>query len=508
MNSAEGAGPKARWLIALTVMLPTILDVLDRTIVNVALPDMMGALGASADQITWVLTSYIVASAIVMPLTGYLVERVGQRTLLLVSVGGFVACSGLCGMSTSLDAMVILRTFQGLFGASLIPLSQSLMIDTYPKEERGKAMAIYGLGIMVAPVLGPTIGGYLTETASWRWVFYINVPVGALAFVMAARVIPARPGRDVRTDWTGLALVTLGIGGMQFALDRGNDEDWFASNLILASATISAVAIAIFIVRGWRKRDNIVNLRLFKDRNFASATVLIGVVGMGLYGTMVALPLLLERLLGYPPMETGLVMAPRGIASAVAMMVVGRLVPRIDPRKIIALGILLSTAATAFMAGYNLEISAAYIIWPGVIQGIGLGFIFVPLTVVAYESLPPEASASAAGVFSLIRTLGGSIGISVVSTVIVRGTQANWNRLGGHVSPFNPDLPAWLGAQGLSLQDPEAIARLAGELARQAEMLAYVGAFHMISLFFLCMLPLAFLAQRPPPTARVAGPGH
>ena len=395
--------PAERWLVSITVMITTVMVVLDITIVNVALPHMMGSLGATSEQITWVLTSYLVTSAIVMPLTGYLTARLGRKRLLLASVFGFIATSALCGLAPAISEMVLFRALQGAFGAALVPLSQSLMVDTFASEERGKAMAIWGMGVMVGPVMGPTLGGYLTEHLDWRWVFYINVPVGAIALLLASAVLRETRQRAVRTDWAGMALMAVSVGALQVVLDRGNQDDWLRSNFILLTALVSLAALAAFLVRGWRKPDNIVNLRLFLDRNFASASLMIGTFGLGLFGTIAVQPLLLERLLGYPVETTGLVMAPRGLASALSMMIVGQLIARHDPRKLIASGTLVAELGAYLMSHYSLQVSPGWVVWPSVVQGLGLGMIFVPLSTVAFDTLPPAVSTEAAGLYSLVR---------------------------------------------------------------------------------------------------------
>jgi MFS transporter, DHA2 family, multidrug resistance protein len=496
-ETAPLPSPADRWLISVTVMISTVMVVLDITIVNVALPHMMGSLGAGPEQITWVLTSYLVTSAAVMPLTGYLAGRLGRKRLLLGAIVGFVGASALCGISGSLTEIVLFRVLQGAFGAPLVPLSQSLMVDTFPPEERGRAMAIWGIGVMVGPIMGPTLGGYLTQHFEWRWIFYINVPVGIIALLLGSAVLRETVRRAARTDWTGLGLMATGIGALQVVLDRGNQENWFSSRLITVLALIAAAALGGFVLRGWGNSRNIVNLELFRDRNFAAASLMIGVFGLGLFGTIALQPMMLERLLGYPAETTGLVMAPRGLASAVSMMLVGRLITRRDPRKMVAFGALLGGLGTAVMGHYNLEISPGWVVWPSVIQGLGMGMLFVPLSTVAFETLPVETSAEAAGLFSLIRTIGGSIGISVVTTVLTRQGQVSWHNLGGDLDPFSPALRPWLAAHGLQLTDPLAPQLLAQELYRQSSMVAFTDVFWLVTFSFLASLPLIAFLQRP-----------
>ncbi|HET7674477.1 MAG TPA: DHA2 family efflux MFS transporter permease subunit [Gammaproteobacteria bacterium] len=487
----------SRFLITVAVMSATVMQVLDTTIVNVALPHMQGELGANPDQITWVLTSYLVASGIFMPLTGFFTDRLGQKRYLMISIVGFVIASALCGISTSLFEIVTFRLLQGVFGAGLSPISQSIMVNTFPHEQRGRAMAIWGLGIMVGPILGPTLGGWLTETLNWRWLFYINVPVGIFSMALTWAAVPETARRPRTTDWTGLVLIALGIGGLQFVLDRGNQENWFDSNMI---KVLSLLAVFGFVGFFWHsftsKKEKLFDLRIFKDRNFATACTLMFVLGLSLYGTLVLQPLMLEGLLGYPVLTTGLVMAPRGVASAISMFMVGRLITRVEPRNLVFTGIVLSAIGTWFMTHYNLDISVPWVVWPIVIQGFGIGLIFVPLATVAYATLPNDKSAEAAGMFSLLRTIGSSIGISIVSTVVSRNSQAAWNQLGGHLTASNPALHDFLGRLGLSLHSPEAGAVLGMLLGREGRMIGFVDAFMLIFVSFLVMLPLIFIMKR------------
>ena len=489
-------------------MSATVMQVLDITIVNVALPHIQRALTASTDQISWVLTSYLVSSAIVMPLTGYFSDRVGQKRYLMASVAGFVCASALCGLSTSITEIVAFRLLQGVFGAALVPLSQSIMVQTYPPEERGRAMAIWGMGVMVGPILGPTLGGYLTQVLSWRWTFYINVPVGLLSLLLAWRVVPDTQRRERRMDWLGLSLLALAIGGLQFVLDQGERSDWFNSHLILLASFVAGIAFLSFLAYAWRYPQRAVfKLRIFLDRNFTTSTLLITIIGLGLYGSLLLQPLMLQHLMDYPVLTTGLVMAPRGVASMASMMLVGRLSRRVDARAMIIVGIALAAADSYAMTHYSLVIDRSWIIWPLVLQGLGMGFIFVPLSTVAYATLRVEDAADAAGLFSLLRTIGSSIGISAVSTILARYAQISWNQLGGHVSTTNPALADYLGQLHLGLQQPQAAAVLGSVLGRQASMLAFLDSYMLVTWSFLAMLPLlvfmgsASTAAHPEPAA-------
>ena len=498
------AGP--RLLLTLAVMSATLIQVLDTTIVNVALPHMQGELGATSDQISWVLTSYLVSSAIFMPLTGYFSDVYGRKRYLLVCIAGFVAASALCGLAQNLVQIVLFRLLQGVFGAALVPLSQAIMSDAYPPQERGKAMAIWGLGVMVGPVLGPTLGGWLTDVASWRWTFYINVPVGALSLFLASQFVPDTERRSRRMDWPGIAMLACGVAGLQYALDRGNQQDWFSASDIRIAAVLGAFGSAGFLWWSWARPDKaLFDVRIFADRNFGTACLMVAALGLGMFGGMVMQPILLEGLLHYPIVTTGLVMAPRGLATAFSMVLVGRLVGRVDPRLLVSVGMLLSAAGSHAMTWYSLDINVFWIIWPIVLQGLGLGLIFVPLSAIAYTTLPRERVAEAAGLYSLLRTMGAAAGISIVSTVMTRQTQMVWNELGGHLQPGSPALQAWLRQLHLSASDPKAAALLAQQLAPQAQMAALLDVFVLITWSFVLMLPMVLLLRRSRPVDDPAG---
>jgi DHA2 family multidrug resistance protein len=495
-ESSLPVGATDRLLITFAVMSATLLQVLDTTIVNVALPYMQGELGATSDQISWVLTSYLVSSAICMPLTGYFSDVLGRKRFLLISISGFVIASALCGISRSLGQIVLFRMLQGVFGAALVPLSQAIMADAYPARERGKAMALWGLGVMVGPVLGPTLGGWLTDVASWRWTFYINLPVGALSLILAWQFVPETPHRARRMDWAGFALLSTGIAGLQYMLDRGNQQDWFSAQDIRVSAVAAAVGLAAFIAYSIKRPARaVLDVRIFKDRNFAMACLLMAVLGLGMFGGLVIQPILLERLLNYPIVTTGLIMAPRGVATALAMIVVGRVVGRVDTRVLIGAGIIISAVGSYGMTFYSLEINKFWIIWPTFLQGIGLGLIFVPLSTIAYATLDRSRMAEAAGIFSLVRTIGAAAGISVATTVLTRQAQVLWNELGAQINPYNPALSAWFRALGLSPTNPHAIALAAQQVAQQAQIGAMLDVFKLITWSFVLMLPLVFLMR-------------
>lgn len=486
-----------RFFITLAVMAATLIQVLDMTIVNVALPQMRGELGATTDEVSWVLTSYLVSSAIFMPLTGYFTDVLGRKRYLLGCIGGFLIASALCGLSTSITEIVIFRLLQGAFGAALVPLSQAIMTDAYPVEERGSAMAIWGLGVMVGPVLGPTLGGWLTDFASWRWTFFINVPVGALSLFLALRFVPDTPKVPRRMDWAGLVLLSLGIAGTQYVLDRGNQRDWFNALDIQVAAWLAVLGVIGFALRSMHPKPGaLFNIHIFKDRNFAMSCLVMLILGLGLFGGMIVQPILMEGLLGYPIVTTGLLMAPRGVASAIAMLVVGRLLRFIDARLLVAAGMIVSAAGSFGMEQYSLQINNFWLVWPAVLQGLGMGLIFVPLSTMAYATLPRAQIAEGAGLYSLMRTIGSAIGISIITTLMSRETQVVWNTLGGFINRYNPAFSHYLAPLHLAPDDPRALQMIAGEIARQAQMVAMLDAFKVIAWSFVFMIPLVLLLRK------------
>ncbi len=496
------ADKKARFLITCAVMTATVMQVLDTTIVNVALPDMQGTFSATPDQISWVLTSYLVASAIFMPLTGYFSDNFGRKKYLLISIFGFTITSALCGISLNLNQIVFFRLLQGICGAALVPLSQAILIDTYPSNERGKAMAIWGIGVMLGPVLGPTLGGYLTEIFSWRWTFYVNVPVGILSLWMTWKAVPDSQKRERKLDWLSLICIVTAIGATQYILDRGNNDDWFESTKLSILACFAAAGLLSYIgLSVFRTTIKpVFNVKLFKDRNFVAACTLISSMGLGLFGSMVVQALMMQNVFNYPTFTTGLLMAPRGIASMFAMVFVGKYTTRISARTFIAVGIGLNIIASYMTTQYSLEISPIWIIIPGLIQGLGIGFVMIPLSTLALSTLPPPLIAEGAGLYSLMRTFGFSVGISAVATILARHTQIAWNHLGGFIHPFNPAVFSYLQNLDLTLTDPKAAALLALELSKQASMIAILDVFIMITWSFVLMLPLIFLLKSSPST--------
>ncbi|HXH64623.1 MAG TPA: DHA2 family efflux MFS transporter permease subunit [Mariprofundaceae bacterium] len=497
MNLPKGEDtPLNEGVITFAIMLATVMQVLDMTIVNVALPYMQGGLSATRDQIAWVLTSYIVASAVMTPVTGWISARFGRKRVFLWSVVIFTLTSMMCGVATTLTEMVFFRMLQGLAGAALVPLSQSILLDTYPREKHGSAMALWGMGIMVGPILGPTLGGYLTEYANWRWVFFMNLPVGILATALILGFVPETKKRgDVPFDFQGFFLLSLAVSALQMMLDRGERLDWFSSTEILVEFALAGFCLYAFLVHAWTTKHPFLDLRLLKDRNYASSLVFIFIVGIILFSTLALMPPFLQSLLDYPVLTTGLMLAPRGFGTMLAMMVVGRLLKRFDARPIMMFGFALTAESLWEMSGFNLDIGIVEVVRTGIIQGIGLGCIFVPLSTIAYATLAPEHRNEAASVFSLLRNVGSSIGISVMFTGLDRYAQINHAYLGGHVSPFNP----WFWRQGLPpVMDPsstQGLLVLNGMVTRQAELIGFLNDFRAMMLLALVTMPLVWLMR-------------
>ncbi len=484
--------------LVVAVVLTAILEVLDITIVNVAVPHMLGAFATTSDQITWILTSYIVAAAVVMPLTGFLSKWLGRQRLLLWSITGFVISSALCGLSWNLESMVAFRLAQGVFGAPLVPLSQAILMDAFPRDKQGQALAIFGLGIMVAPVVGPALGGWLTETYSWRMVFYINIPIGILALLLSVGYLPARAIKDIKTDWVGLSLLILSVGALQFVLDQGHMRDWFNSKVIVAGTIITVFSTLAFFMRGWNKPDNIIDLSLLTDRSFVAGTLAITLFGISLFGWMALMPLFTQRLLGYPADLAGLLFVPRGLVSAAMLAITGGLLMRfVDPRWLVAAGLLLTAAGTLPQAEFNLQIDPWGIVTPTLLAGAGTGLFFVPLTAVAFANVPNAKYDEASGVYSLMRGIGGSAGIAIVSWLFVRQSHIHFAELTAHITPYNRDLLASLAERGLTPQDPQASAAVMLEIARQAQMLAFNDLFWFIGICTLGIVPVVFFMSRP-----------
>ncbi len=503
--STDPAAAPNRPMITLCVMLATIMQALDTTIANVATPYMQGSLSASQDQINWVLTSYIVAAAIMTPPTGWLANRFGRKRLFLASVVGFTIASVLCGIAGSLTEIVIYRLLQGVFGAALVPLSQAVLLDTYPREKQGQAMAMWGVGVTVGPILGPTLGGWLTNEFGWRWVFYINVPFGILAYLGIMTFLSESPRREAaRFDWFGFGMLSLSVGALQMLLDRGERLDWFDSLEVQIEAAISGLALYLFIVHTATATRSFVSPALFLDRNFAAGLSAIFSVGIILYGSLALISPFLQTLLNYPVVTAGLVMAPRGAGTMAGMFLVGRVISRVDARLLLLIGFGLTAWALWEMSGFNTEVAQWTIIWIGVVQGLGLGLLFVPLSTIAFSTLPPHLRTEATGLFSLLRNIGGSIGIAIVTSLLISNTQINHASIAEKVTAFEP---AFRSAQALRFWNPFTAtgqAALNAEITRQAALIAYLDDFRLMMIIALLSMPMVILLRapkaNPPPT--------
>ncbi len=489
-NSSGQHGGNA--LLVVSIMLATLIQVIDTTIANVALPHMQGSLAATQDQIAWVLTSYIVAAAIATPATGWLAARLGRKRLMLTAIAGFTAASVLCGMATSIEQMVLFRVLQGVFGAALAPVSQAALLDAFPPERHGSAMALWGMGIMVGPILGPPLGGWLTENYSWHWVFLINVPVGILAFLGTAASMSSDRTRPSRFDWSGFVFLAVGVAALQLMLDRGNDKDWFNSTEIGIELGLALLGFYLYWVHWRGRRESFVDIGLLRDRNFGVASLFMFVIGVVLFATMSLLPPYLQHLMDYPVVSVGLLLTPRGVGTLVSMMVVGRLMARqIDPRLPVAVGIVLTSVSLWMMSRFTADVPVWPIINSGVVQGIGLGLVFVPISTLAYTTLPSQARTEAAGIYSLVRNLGSSIGISIMFALVARYTQINHAEIATHLTPFGHTPMSVLNSV------PGGLIGLNGEVTRQSAAMAYLNDFWLMSWMTLATLPLLLLFRLP-----------
>jgi MFS transporter, DHA2 family, multidrug resistance protein len=504
----EAAAPRVnRTAITASIMLATFMQGVDTTIANVALPHMQGSFSCSQDQIAWVVTSYIVAAAIMTPLTGWLASRFGIKYVFLISVVGFTLTSAACGAATSLEQLVIYRLLQGVCGAALVPLSQSVLLQINPQERHAKAMAVWGMGVILGPIIGPALGGWLTDDYSWRWVFYINLPPGILAAAgIMVFIHETRPVQREAFDFFGFAALSLAIGAAQMMLDRGELKDWFGSTEIWVEAILAALCLYLFIVHTATAGDrSFLNRALLKDANCVAGTVLMFLIGVPLYGTMTLLPTMMQGLMNYPVMTAGLVTAPRGIGTMIAMVLVARLVGRIDIRLILFSGLALTAIALWQMTGFSLQMGMWPFITTGILQGFGLGFVFTPLSVVTFSTLPRNVLTQGTAIFSLMRNVGGSVGISIVEALFVENTQVVHSQLAEHVRPDNPlaqNLP-----MPFSLTEMHGIAALNAEITRQAQMIAYIDDFHLMVIIVLAAAPFLLLlrgTRRPVPGPAVA----
>ena len=497
------------WIVAITVMFGTFMEVLDTTVVNVSLPHIAGSMSASTEEATWTLTSYLVSNAIILPITGWLARFFGRKRLLTLALIGFTSASLLCGASTALWMLIVFRVIQGATGGVLQPLSQAAMLEAFPPADRGKAMAFWGLGIVVAPMLGPVLGGWLTENYSWRWVFYINVPVGVVAVIMTRLfIVDPHYLRNLRTkiDAWGIGMLALGVAAVQILLDKGEQLDWFSSTFIRTLAISGGLLLVIFVVWELTHSEPVVDLRLFKIRTYSTGVFLMMILGFVLYGSLVALPLFLQIILRYPAVQAGLAMLPRGLGSFIGMPVTGFIMGRVDPRKLLGVGIVGTSLTLIALSRLNLNTGYWDLFWPQFLQGVSMSLLFVPLTTITMDPIPKDQMGYATSLFNFMRNVGGSIGIATATTMIARDSQRLINVLGTHVNPYNHTSQALLNqlrqqfiARG---SDPvtatrEAYAAAFGMVQQQAALISYLDAFRFFGAVFLFLLPAVLLMKRP-----------
>jgi len=506
------------WIIAITVTLATFMEVLDTSIANVALPHIAGSLSAGQDESTWVLTSYLVSNAIVLPLSGWLSSIMGRKNFYMSCVALFTVSSFLCGLAPNLATLIIFRVLQGAGGGGLQPSEQAILADTFPPAKRGMAFAVYGIAVVTAPAIGPTLGGWITDNFTWRWIFFINIPVGIISLLLTSRLIQDPPYlrrrklSETKIDYVGLGFVALGLGALQIVLDKGQRDDWFESHFILILSLIAAASLIFVIIWEWRHKDPIIDLHLFKDRTFAVSNLLMFMLGFALLGSTLLLPLFMQSLLGYTAEEAGLALMPGGFTIIVLLPLVGFLLSRYSPRWLLFFGLIVLSGSLFHMAGFDLEMDFRTAAVARMFQAAGMAFLFVPINTAAYAFLPRDKNNAASGLMNLARNIGGSVGISLVTTMLDRRSQVHLNDLSRNLSSGNPALRSMiqgatraLQAHGSSaaLATRQAYALVEGTLQRQATMLAYVDDFRLLAVAILLMVPLVFLMKKGKPGAMV-----
>jgi DHA2 family multidrug resistance protein len=508
MTSAPRTSIVNKWAVAMTVMLPTFIEIMDTSVVNVSLPHIQGSLSAGLDEVSWVLTSYLVSNAIIIPITGWLSGLFGRRRYLMLSLVLFTGSSVVCGLAPSLGILVAARILQGLGGGGLQPLSQAILLESFPPEEHGMAMAVFGMGVVLAPIMGPVFGGWLTDTWSWRWVFYLNLPTGILAVVLVWLFIHDPPyihRRRLKIDSWGLLFLTVGVSCLQIVLDKGQREDWFSSDFIVTFSLVAAAALALFVWVELRTEHPVVDLRAFRDRSFSAGTLIAFCGFFCLFGSFILLPLFLQNLMGYTALWAGLVLGPGGIAAFLSMPVAGFLMKqKVAPRTLLAIGLTFSAAALWRMSGFNLSVDFKTAAWPRLVQGFGIGLFFVPLSAASFVSIPREKTGNASGIFNLMRNLGASFGVAFATTMLARHTQLQQNALIGHISPYHPafqlyyeNIQKWLYTQVPQLATPSAaLDAVYREVLRQAAMLAFNDTFRMLCLATALLVPLTLMFGR------------
>jgi len=519
--------PHTPWIIAPVVAMAAFMEVLDISIANVALQHIAGSMAASRDESTWILTSYLVTNAVVLPVSGWLSSVVGRKRFYMACIAGFGASSLLCGFAPTLALLIVFRAIQGLTGGGLQPLSQAILADSFPPRQRGMAFAFYGIAVVFAPAIGPTLGGWITDNTSWRWVFLVNVPVSVVLFFLIDIMIEDPPAHEaarqarlkagLRIDYLGFGLLALGLGCLQWVLDRGQEQDWFGSKAITTASIIAGLALVALIVWELTRRDPIVDLKLLRNRGFAVANLLMFTLGFVLLGSTALLPQYVQSLLGYTATEAGLVLSPGGLGIMVLMPLVGRLVTRVDPRYMIAFGLCVTAASLVWISNFNLAVDFNTIAWARVFQAAGFGFLFIPITTLAYAGVAPEKNNNASALLNLSRNLGGSVGIAVLTTMLARRAQFHQSVLVEHITPSDPAYQAVVGPlrqmmAGHGGSTPDALlkahAMLAAMVEQQAELLSFLDDFRLLAMIFFALVPMVFLMRRAPVGAGRLGGGH
>jgi len=497
------------WVVTFSVMLATFMEILDTTVVNVSIPHIAGNLAATIEEGTWVVTSYLVSNAIVLPMAGWLANYFGRKKLLLTCVAGFTVTSLFCGMATSLPALIFFRVLQGLAGGGLQPLAQAILLETFPERKHGQAMAAYGIGILLAPILGPTLGGWITDNYNWRWIFYLNLPVGALSLLMMSRFVfdPHYIRRSGgRVDLWGIGFLALGLGALQIVLDTGQRKDWFSSNSICFFATFCVIGLVSLVIRVLTTPSPVVDLRALANRTFSAGVFLISMLGFVLYASLVLLPIYLQTLLGYPAYNAGLALSPRGLGSLATTPLAGYLTGKVSPRKLLVFGLLLGSLTMFDLSRLNLNAGYWDILWPQVFQGVALSFLFIPLMTLSMAGIPKEKVGNATSIFNLMRNIGGSFGIAIMTTFLARRTQFHQSRLVENITPGNlktlqvrRGMQAWFYRNGMDSHGAslKTLSALYGMIQRHASMLSFVEAFWIMGVMFLSMLPFILLLRKP-----------
>lgn len=513
------ASPQERsinpWIIAITVMLATFMEVLDTSVANVALPHIAGNLSVSPDEATWVLTAYLVANAIVLPLSGWFSSLFGRKNFYLTCVGIFTLSSFLCGVAPSLNWLILFRILQGLGGGALQPISQAILFESFPKEKQGTAMAFYGFGVVVAPVIGPLLGGWITDNYSWRWIFLINIPIGILSVLLTTALIFDPPylirktfATGLKLDYIGLGLLATGLAALEIFLDEGQREDWFGSNLIVIAAILAVVALIGVVIWELRQKEPVVDFRILKNRNFAISSAMMYAAGFTLYGSTAILPIFLQTVLGYSAFDSGLVLAPGGVAMMIGMIVVGRLIGKIEPRWLIMCGLAVSSIGLFEMTRFNLDVDFQTAMWARTTQAAGLAFLFVPINTSAFGSVEKEKLGHATGLMNLFRNIGGSAGIAMVTTILARRQQFHQQTLTSHLTPLDTtytdmlrNIGSAIAAQGANAVDAvqQAQGVIYGMVQRSASMLAVADVFLVLALVFVALIPFTFFLRKTEP---------